>query len=77
MHNSVLFESVFMNEQIECGHRTTSTILYDYCDGETFATHPLFSVHRDALQIILYFDEVELCNPLGSKVKVHKLGTYT
>lgn len=49
-------------------------MLYDFCDGDVFAKHPLFSVHRDALQILLYYDEVEICNPLGSKVKVHKLG---
>ena len=51
-------------------------MLRDYCDGEGFATHPLFSVHGDALQIFLYFDELEVCNPLGSKVKIHKLGLF-
>ena len=47
----------------------------DYCDGEIFASHPLFSVHKDALQIFLYFDELETANPLGSKAKIHKLGS--
>ena len=27
-----------------------------------------------ALQIQLYYDELEVCNPLGSKAKKHKLG---
>ena len=27
-----------------------------------------------ALQIMLFYDELELCNPLGSSTKVHKLG---
>lgn len=44
---------------------------------EKILQRTLSSVRRDALQINLYFDEVELCNPLGSKVKVHKLGMYT
>ena len=48
----------------------------DFCDGEVFTYHPLFSVHEDALQIFLYFDELEICNPLGSKAKIHKLGGY-
>ena len=30
--------------------------------------------HCDGLQLFLYFDEVEICNPLGSKRKKHKLG---
>ena len=36
--------------------------------------YPLFSQNPTALQIIAYFDEVELCNPLGTHVKKHKLG---
>ncbi len=48
----------------------------DYCDGEAFQTHPLFSVHMGALQIIMYYDDVEICNPLGSKRKKHKQGLF-
>jgi len=33
-------------------------------------------VNTNALQIFFYFDEVECCNPIGSKAKIHKLGTY-
>ena len=65
-----------MHAQIEHKHKTSTSAFHDYCDGEGFTTHPLFSAHNDALQIFLHFDEVELCNPLGSKVKIHKLGMY-
>ena len=47
----------------------------DFCDGKTFKLHPLYSLHQKALQIFFYFDELELCNPLGSKTKTHKLGS--
>lgn len=47
--------------------------LYDFCDGEIFQNHPLFSVDNQALQIIIYTDEVETANPLGSYRGVHKL----
>ena len=43
------------------------------CDGSVFRTHPLFSYDPSALQIIAFFDELELCNPLGTHVKKHKL----
>ena len=46
----------------------------DFCDGERYKNHPLFSKDASALQIIAYYDEVEICNPLGSHVKQHKLG---
>ena len=34
----------------------------------------MFSSDPSALQIIAYFDELELCNPLGTHTKKHKLG---
>ena len=49
-------------------------VLGDYCDGSLFQKHPIFSVEPHALQIMLYFDDLEVCNPLGSSAKVHKLG---
>ena len=48
----------------------------DFCDGKAFKSHLLYSVHHKALQIFFYFDELELCNPLGSKTKIHKLGSF-
>ena len=48
--------------------------LSDYCDGEHFKHHPLFSQNPSSLQIILYYDELELCNPLGSRKRKHKIG---
>ena len=50
--------------------------LYDFCDGEIYKQHPLFSTDKQALQIVMYFDEVETTNPLGSYRGVHKLGMY-
>ena len=46
----------------------------DWCDGNLYHNHPLFAAHPNALQLILYYDDLEVCNPLGSKSKVHKLG---
>ena len=39
----------------------------DYCNGAQFATHPLYRRCPVALQIQLYFDDVETINPLGFK----------
>ena len=35
-----------------------------------------FMLDSQALQVIGYYDEVELCNPIGSYVQIHKLGSY-
>ena len=49
-------------------------LLGDYCDGSIYKNHPLFSTDPKALQIMLYYDDVEVVNPIGSRTKTHKLG---
>lgn len=56
------------------GHQRSDGLLSDYCDGSVYKSHPLFSQNHQGLQIIAYYDDVEVCNPLGSKAKKHKLG---
>lgn len=51
-------------------------MMEDCCDGLQFKNHPLYSCEPQALQIMLYYDEVELCNPLGAAKKIHKVGMY-
>ena len=47
----------------------------DYCDSPEFYKHSIFSANTASIQITLYYDDVEICNPLGSKRCKHKLGT--
>ncbi|XP_028409272.1 uncharacterized protein LOC114531867 [Dendronephthya gigantea] len=68
-NDSVMFD-------VKHPHKSTGNLLCDYCDGDDFVNHPLFSQDPYALQILLYFDEVEICNPLGSKANKHKLGAF-
>ena len=51
--------------------------LGDFIDGAVFSNHEVFSSDAQALQIILYYDELELCNPLGSRRKKHKIGMFS
>ena len=58
-----------MGLQIKNVHKSCNEIMSDFCDGEAYGAHPLFSVHEDAPQINFYFDELEVCNPLGLNQK--------
>ena len=49
----------------------------DFCDGTRFNRHPLFSQNPNALQIVAHYDELEVCNPLGSHVKSNKVGVVS
>ena len=58
-------------------HQSADGVLRDICDGEFFSQHPVFSQHNDALQIILYYDNIDMANLLGSRAGNHKLGMTT
>ena len=51
----------------------TNCYLSDLCDDNQFKKHPLFSCDSKRLQIMVYYNEVEVFNPLGKKTKIHKL----
>lgn len=53
---------------------TTKNSFDDFRDGSYFKTHPLFSKHKNALQIQIFYDDFEPANPLGSKRGIHKVG---
>lgn len=50
--------------------------LSDTCDGSFFKEHPLFGSDDGALQLLIYYDDVESANPLGSYRVKHKLGMF-
>ncbi len=58
------------------GHKSKDTILRDLCDGSVIANNHLFSTDPTALQLILYYDEFTVVNPLGSKVKKYKVEAF-
>ena len=73
---TALLSDLSIMEQVdissECIHSTG--LVEDFCDGTAYASHPLFSPDSSALQIVAYYDELEIYNPLGSHVKQHKSG---
>lgn len=62
--------------QVLNGHQRNDGKIEDFCDGQIFRSHSLFSKDPTALQLMLYYDEVEIANPLGSKTGKHKLGKF-
>ena len=62
--------------QISKTHEQKYGLIDDFCDGSLFKTHALFKKDPLALQIITYYDDVEICNPLGSHRGIRKLGKY-
>jgi hypothetical protein len=61
---------------IDNHHRSDDSMIRDICDGDYIKNHPIFSRNHRALQILLYTDELEIVNPLGTHVKKHKITLF-
>lgn len=66
---------VLSNMQVFKKHVSgSSCYIRDFRDGLLYKQHALFGVVDSALQVIIYYDDVEVTNPLGSYRGQHKLG---
>ena len=51
-------------------------VLRSYVDGSHYKDHTFLQRHKNVLHILLYYDELEIANALGSKTIIHKLGAF-
>ena len=49
-------------------------LMEDFTDATIVHTHPLFAIDDRSLKILLYYDDVNVVNPLTNKV--HKIGFF-
>lgn len=71
----LLNDSTVLEEVEKCSHRIrTDNMLEDFCDGSVFSKSTFFTNDPKALQIVAYYDDLEVVNPLGAYVKKHKVG---
>ena len=62
IHESSVICHIHFKCTIRCVcHLIKLSILEDYCDGTQYSEHPVFSADNHGLQIMLYYDHVEVC----------------
>lgn len=73
----------FLNEYLEYnkdggnGHICKDGEFIDFCCGSVFKRSELFQMQKYCLQIEIFNDDYEVCNPIGSKATIHKIcGVY-
>lgn len=71
LNNKQIMEEVLKEPQYRSDGK-----LGDLTDGAAFANHELFSSDAQALHIVLYFDDCDLCNSAGSRVTKHKIAFF-
>lgn len=69
----LILETPGTMEKISDWRKLETTALEDFRDGEVFRTNHLFS-EEFSVPLLIYCDDCEMVNPLGSKTSVHKLG---
>ena len=62
-------------KEVLCSHKSSGAKLGDFCDGKALRRDQVFS-DFNALQIVAYYDDLEICNPLGAASKRHKIGVF-
>lgn len=73
---------MFKNEEFrkayfeQSAYKENSDFYVNLTDGEVFKEGLLFKSNKRALQIQFFFDEFEVCNPLGNKADNHKIGAF-
>lgn len=74
LENLFKFDSVFEQYRYRQNYSPSLNVIEDIYDGSLFQNHPIFAKDPAAIQLILYQDEINLANPLGSakgKFKLH------
>ena len=61
MYTSVYILKDVQLVQVLCGHHRRDELLSDYCDGTIYQSHDLFSTVPSSLEILAYYDDVEVC----------------
>lgn len=65
-----------IREHIDNEPESAEGILEGFRDGKTFKDNPLFQNYPTALRLQIYFDELLVNNPLGTKTYAHKIGAF-
>lgn len=68
------FENLYMEQT--ANYATSDNVYDSFRSGSAFKENTLYSSHPESLQIQLSTDDVEICNPLGSKSTLHKICAF-
>ena len=64
-----------MLEEIDSPHGSSDETMSNFCDAQFIKESEIFKRNPTALQLIMYYDNIKVANPLGAKAGIHKLGT--
>lgn len=73
---SAIVQHPDIRKMIETESRNGNGLISSYKDGSQFPKHPFFQKFPTALRLTIYYDDVEITNPLGTKCRIHEIGAF-
>ena len=73
---SLVLSNDDVKETILSEEPSAEGVIGSFIDGDQFKNNPFFQRYPHALRIDIYYDDLEVVNPLGSKTGSHKLGVF-
>lgn len=73
---TTLVQNHNIRRMFEAERPSSDGILKSYLDGKQYKNHEFFQKYPNALRISIYFDDVEITNPLGTKCRIHELAMF-
>ncbi len=70
---AIVSDPGFKNYGYSADDSVSKEVLKDVKDGSAWTENPYFQQNKDALSLLFYSDELEVCNPLGPSKGVHKV----
>ena len=71
---TILLQKESTQELFAKNRERVDELYHDFANGTVAKEHSVLKRYPLSLQIIGYYDELEIFNPLGSSVEKHKLG---
>lgn len=70
------FRELYLDYNESNEKKATDGVYTDFCSGSVFKENQLFQTRPNSLQVEIFTDDLEVCNPLGSKATLHKICAF-
>lgn len=74
---ALIFSNPDAREMLQQEHGSTDSVMRGFKDGSLFSNLEFCRNHPFGIRLVLHIDDVEYCNPLGSRRGKHKLTIIT
>lgn len=76
LFNDAAFENIYMNFNRTDDHECGNGVYKNFCCGNVYHSNEFFKSNPHAIQIRLFTDDFEPCDPLKSKKGLHKITAF-